>query len=171
MRREGYAHYVRGYANDSLVFPAVFSAQPGSGAGANSGAGNLLGGNERILVVEDDPAVRRVVVRSLRQLGYEVTQADDGVEALRLWAQQDGQFDLVFTDMVMPEGLSGLELHQQLRLLRPDLRTIIVSGYSAEVLDHDTLARQGATYLVKPFDMVTVAGAVRTCLDARLLEL
>ena len=142
------------------------SAQPAPAAGTSHGAENLLGGTERILVVEDDPAVRRVVVRSLRQLGYQVTQADDGVEALRVWAQQDGQFDLVFTDMVMPEGLSGLELHQQLRLLRPDLRTIIVSGYTAEVLDHDTLVRQGVTYLVKPFDMVTVASAVRTCLDA-----
>ncbi len=143
------------------------SADPGQAKGAHANAGKVLGGTERILVVEDDPAVRRVVVRSLRQLGYQVTQADDGVEALRLWAQHSGEFDLVFTDMVMPEGLSGLDLHQQLRLLRPELRTIIVSGYTAEVLDRDSLTRQGVTYLVKPFDMVTVAGAVRACLDAQ----
>ena len=126
---------------------------------------SVRGGTERIMVVEDELAVRTVAVRCLRKLGYHVTEAEHGPDALAIWKREGGAFDLLFTDMVMPEGISGAELCSRLREDAAGLRTIITSGYSAEIVDLERLAGSGVMYLAKPYDVATLASTVRDCLD------
>jgi CheY-like chemotaxis protein len=125
----------------------------------------MPGGTERILVVEDEAAVRRIAVRLLQKLGYHVTEVASGIEALKVWEEAKGAFDLVFTDMVMPGGLSGLALCQRLKELKSGARTVITSGYTAEFIDSDTLAEQGIAFVSKPYDVMTLATSIRACLD------
>jgi CheY-like chemotaxis protein len=120
-----------------------------------------IGGTERILLVEDEPAVRWVSARCLRRLGYRVTEATSGVEALEIWADEAGEFDLLFTDMVMPGGVSGADLCARLRADKPTLRTLITSAYSAE-----RLGAPDSPTLQKPYDVATLAAAIRACLDS-----
>jgi PAS domain S-box-containing protein len=149
----------------SVYLPRVTA----SGASEEPGSSVVgRGGDERVLVVEDEAPVRRMAVRCLRQLGYRVSEAANGVEALAIWEREGGAFDLLFTDMVMPEGMSGLELCVRLRQMRPGLKTIVVSGYSAEILDDAETADWDIRYLPKPFDRDALATAVRECLDRKV---
>ena len=127
-------------------------------------AANLTG-NETILVVEDEPQVRRLIARSLRALGYQVYEAMNGQDALVLWQMHGMHIDLLFTDMVMPEGMTGLELAEHLRALKPGLKTIISSGYSSEMVQSGAPTRPGLAYLPKPYEAKALAQAVRQCLD------
>ncbi|MBI5509737.1 MAG: response regulator [Deltaproteobacteria bacterium] len=111
--------------------------------------------------------LRRITVRALRRLGYQVTEAGDGVEAQEIWQRRDGAFDLLLADMVLPNGLSGLKLSHRLREQKAALKTIIASGYSAELARIEDVTAAGLTYLPKPFDLETLARKVRACLDGR----
>lgn len=146
----------------SVYLPRV--AQPGAEVQPREAAPSL-GGNERILVVEDEPMVRRMAVLCLRKFGYRVTEAVDGVEALNIWEQEQGSFDLLFTDMVMPGGLSGLDLCVQLQQKKAGLKAVITSGYSAEMVHDANATAQEITFLRKPFNIQTLAATVRACLD------
>lgn len=122
-------------------------------------------GQEKILVVEDEARVRAVMVRSLRSMGYQVFEASNAREALSLWEKINGELDLLVTDMVMPGGMSGLELAETLRRRRPDLPVVIASGYSAEMVGAGRLASPGLIYLQKPFGQSALARVVRQALD------
>ena len=74
-----------------------------------------------ILVVEDQVRVRQLVALALRTLGYTVFEAENGRDAIKLWQKLDSEIDLLLTDMVMPEGMTGLELTEQLRAVKPGL--------------------------------------------------
>jgi CheY-like chemotaxis protein len=86
----------------------------------------------KILLAEDEPAVRSVTRAMLAQRGHRVTVAENGHEALRLWREHDGDFDLLLTDMMMP-GMTGLELIETLRKEKPGLKAILCSGYSLDI--------------------------------------
>lgn len=124
-------------------------------------------GNETILLVEDEEGVRRIVSRLLRSLGYQVLEAANGQQAIRLWQTHRTHIDLLFTDMVMPEGMTGLEVVEQLQADKPELKAIISSGYSAETARKGLANRTGVAYLPKPSDADTMAEMVRKCLDSR----
>jgi len=119
------------------------------------------GGNESILVAEDEDAVRVLVVKILGAQGYRVQAAPSGAAALELWRQQPGAFDLLLTDLIMPGGISGMQLAEQLRAEQPDLRVIYMSGYQGST----TGGREPANFLQKPFAPSVLAAAVRSCLD------
>lgn len=125
-----------------------------------------IGGSETILLVEDDQAVRQVTQMLLVQHGYRVLEAADGVEALRLWREQEGRIDLLITDLVMPEGLGGRELAAQLRAQRPGLKVIFTSGYSAELAGRELTLGPGQAFLPKPCPPQQLLATVRTCLDS-----
>jgi two-component system, chemotaxis family, CheB/CheR fusion protein len=127
----------------------------------------VIGGQERVLVVEDEGTLRRLVARTLSKLGYAVFEAATGRDALAIWNEHGGQFDLLFTDMVMPEGVSGLELALQLRSLKPALKTIISSGYTKDLAFKQTALAGDMVYLPKPYDVSALAQVVRTCLDGK----
>jgi CheY-like chemotaxis protein len=128
---------------------------------------SLRGGNESILLVEDEGAVRRIASDCLRELGYRVTEAVNGVEALRIWERENGRFDLLFTDMVMPGGMSGLDLYARLREKKTVLTTIISSGYNLQLLDKDNVAAQEVTLLNKPYNIAKLATTIRSLLDKK----
>jgi PAS domain S-box-containing protein len=125
----------------------------------------MRGGSEAILVVEDESALRALVVRILTRYGYKVYQAANGVEALELGRQHAGQLRLLLTDMVMPEGISGRELADQMRAEHPSLKVIYTSGYSMDFAGQDMALRSGINFLAKPYEPSALASAVRECLD------
>jgi len=127
------------------------------------------GGKETILLVEDEPVVRELVREILQTYQYRVIEAGSGVEALRIWDEHNGQFDLLLTDIVMPEGLNGRELAEQLRRREPRLKVIFSSGYSAESSGKEL--RDGDTsFLAKPYRPQELAQLVRRRLDAQPRE-
>jgi CheY-like chemotaxis protein len=125
----------------------------------------VSGGHENILVVEDEPVLRDLAQVILRDCGYQVFEARSGVEALEVWKRQRGNIDLVVTDVVMPEGMSGMELAQKLLPVQPNLKIIFASGYSMDELDTDFIRQGHAVFLQKPYTHMTLAKAVRDCLD------
>ena len=124
-------------------------------------------GHETILVVEDDQGVRRMVTQVLIMLGYQVLEAGNGQEAMRLWQGYERQIDLLITDMIMPEGMSGLELAERLREEKTDLKIIISSGYSTEMTEPGKTAAKGIVYLHKPYRASLLGKTVRDCLDRK----
>ncbi len=123
------------------------------------------GGTETILLVEDDDAVRRIMHAILAAHGYKVLEAANGVEALKIWAQNGGRVDLLLTDLVMPEGISGRELADRLRALRPDLPVVLASGYSADILGHEFSLQPGQSFIQKPVSPTQLLETIRRCLD------
>jgi PAS domain S-box-containing protein len=112
-----------------------------------------------ILVAEDEEALREAMCDYLRSLGYTVLGASSGKEALSAVSEHEGHIDLLITDLVMPK-MSGRELAQMLGSLRPDLKTIYMSGYTDDEGLRDGIHEQGATFLQKPFSLGTLARKV-----------
>jgi two-component system, cell cycle sensor histidine kinase and response regulator CckA len=121
-------------------------------------------GSERILLVEDEAAVRALVERVLTRYGYDVVSAQNGAAALEVIAGLDGSIDMLLTDVVMPD-MGGVELAEALWQTRPDLRVLFISGYAAEALPR---LSDGSplNFLEKPFSPVALAEAVRRSLDS-----
>ena len=117
-----------------------------------------------ILIVEDEPAVRMVCSMLLREIGYHVLEADCAPRALELWKEHRDEVDLLITDVVMPEGMSGHELVTELRQTRPDLRVIVISGYNDEIVKAEQLISERITLLTKPFGFEALASTVRGAL-------
>jgi two-component system NtrC family sensor kinase len=121
-------------------------------------------GQETILVVEDDPDVRDVVALRLRDLGYHVLTAEDGREALTV-LRSDPSIDLIFTDLVMPNGVRGDDLVRRAREFRTGLRVVLTSGYPASVepLAWDALGGE-VGFLAKPYKAEELARVIRAAL-------
>ncbi len=128
------------------------------------GGDPLRGGTETVLVAEDDKAVRRLVVRSLRELGYDVLEACDGRDALQVADRFAGQIHLLLTDVVMPH-LGGHEAALQLAQRRPGLRVLYMSGYTSNAIVHKGVLAKGTLYMSKPFTLIQLARRVREALD------
>jgi PAS domain S-box-containing protein len=146
-----------------LYFPRVVSGATDAPDSAAEPATPLPAGSERILVVEDDAAVRGVTVGILEGLGYCVRQAPDGKSALDILRGPDN-IDLLFTVMIMSNGVSGQDLAQTARSLRPGIKVLMTSGYSEHFIamrGDDTLA---AHLLSKPYRREKLASAVRSAL-------
>ena len=124
----------------------------------------FIGGKETILVVEDDSSVRSLTASFLRYHGYTVIEAGNGIEAEQLW-EQFRDIDLLYTDMVMPEGVTGLELARKLRMKKSGLPVVISSGYSQESLNNAVKVGANITYLPKPCRPIVMAKTIRTILD------
>ena len=123
------------------------------------------GGKETILLVEDEASVRDMAERALSRLGYRVLTAESGAHALRIWALHSKKVDLLLTDVVMPEGISGFDLAERLHRENPGLPIIYTSGYGMEAAEKRL--RKGITLLPKPFSVRALSQTVRECLDAR----
>jgi len=121
---------------------------------------------ERILMVEDDERVRRLTAKRLRHLGYEVIEAEDGKQAIALM-EAGTRFDLVFSDLVMPGGVSGYEVCRRAREIDPKVRTLLTSGYSEEILREEDGAETMPRVLRKPYRQTELDRALREVLDTR----
>jgi two-component system CheB/CheR fusion protein len=123
-----------------------------------------VGKGELVLVVEDDPDVRLVTVDRLQRLGYRVVVASDGASALAL-INETRDIDLALLDVVMPGGMDGHELAAALRALRPEIKLILMSGYSAKMIAGADDAGRYA-FLSKPVILMKLARTLRNVLDA-----
>jgi two-component system, cell cycle sensor histidine kinase and response regulator CckA len=115
--------------------------------------------------VEDEAGVRELAHRVLSRYGYKAVAAESGVQALRLWQEHARRFDLLLTDMVMPDGLSGRDLATRLREESPQLKVVYTSGYSVDVNGGEMLLHEGINFLPKPYPARQLAAVVRNCLD------
>src|SRR5690606_1718877 len=122
------------------------------------------GGEETVLIVEDDPFVRGHAVSTLDQLGYRTLVAADGREAIAM-LRGGARPDLLFTDIVMPGGMTGLDLADQARKLTPGIKVLFTSGYPLESLTGRAKIPANVGLLNKPYRMAELARLVRDKLD------
>jgi signal transduction histidine kinase/ActR/RegA family two-component response regulator len=147
-------------------FRLYFKATPSQIAPSRAPAARselARGGGECVLVVEDEPAIREVIGRTLVGLGYDVILAEDGETAIAMAQQHPERFRLLVTDVVMP-GMNGPELARRMLALTPGLRVLFMSGYSGDLPGREAL--ESGAYLQKPFEPQVLALRVRETLDA-----
>lgn len=122
-------------------------------------------GKETILLVEDEPAVRHITARGLRDLGYGVLEASNGSEAMRLWQMHRSTIDLILTDMIMPDGMTGSDLITRFRAEKPQVCAIISSDHLSEVSSTSDRTNRPDLFLPKPYSLHTLDHAVRETLE------
>ncbi len=125
----------------------------------------VAGGKETILLVEDEQIVRRIALRVLQRQGYRVLEAASGTEALSVWDEHEAEIDLLLTDMVMPEGMSGRGLAEKLLAKKAGLKVIYTTGYSQDAVGTNLVLEEGLNFLAKPYHPLSLTQAVRRSLD------
>jgi PAS domain S-box-containing protein len=145
-----------------IYLPKVMDAQADS---ARPEAAAAVGGQETVLVVEDQAVVRRYAAAALRTFGYEVIEAENAEEALRVCERESERINLVLTDVVMP-GLSGRELADHLKKRRPGIKVMFMSGYTDDAIVHHGALEKDAEFIQKPFSPDQLAIKVREMLAA-----
>lgn len=123
-------------------------------------------GNEKILVVEDEKEVRKLSVQILKNQGYTILEASNGVEALRIFEQQNDPVHLILTDVVMPQ-MGGKELADRLRSISPSIKIIFTSGYTDRAIAQNGQFHDRLDFLEKPFSPAGLVQKVREVLDRR----
>ncbi|HUL23526.1 MAG TPA: PAS domain S-box protein [Thermodesulfobacteriota bacterium] len=121
-------------------------------------------GKETVLVVEDEEKVRTLIVEILGRQGYRVLEASHGDEALLIHETHDSHIDLILIDVVMP-GMTGSELAKRITSLRPEIKTLYMSGYTDNAIVHHGILARGVNYIQKPFTMEGLTRKVREVLD------
>jgi CheY-like chemotaxis protein len=116
--------------------------------------------------VEDNEMVRALTCEILKRHGYTVVEAEHGADALDIARRYHGPIHLLLTDVVMPE-MSGPELVGRLAPLRPQMKIIYMSGYTADAIDHQGMLDEGIEFLAKPIGVDTLVRKLREVLDAR----
>ena len=139
------------------------SREAAAETGAEDKTPEFAPGSERILVVEDDPDVRAVPVAILRKHGYEVAEAADGRQAIG-HLKAGRPFDLLFTDVVLPGGMNGVEIAKEAQRLQPDIKVIYTTGYAENSAVHNGILTPGTTLITKPYSRAELLGMVRAAL-------
>ncbi|MFA7465648.1 MAG: response regulator, partial [Syntrophales bacterium] len=124
----------------------------------------MPGGNETILIVEDEANVRELASTILKRLGYKVFAASNGGEAFLLVEKQKDPIDLLMTDVVMP-GMNGRELAERLIQIQPRMRVLFTSGYTENVIIHHGIVEENLAFISKPYTMQTLAHKIREVLN------
>jgi len=130
---------------------------------AESDGAKVLHGDETVLVVEDNEAVRRLTKTILKAYGYQVLEAANSTEAFALEKEHSGEIHLLLTDVILP-GMNGKLLSERLRALRPKLKVLFTSGYTADVIARRGVLQRDVAYLQKPFGPDSLAAKVREVL-------
>ncbi len=137
------------------------AAAPAAAAGPPEA---IAGGSETILFVDDEESLRLLAVETLGRLGYAVTTARNGIEALEIYSDSRTRIDLVILDMIMP-GMGGEETFRRLRKIDPSARILVSSGYAVEGKPGNLLAEGAAGFLQKPYRLASLAASVRRALE------
>jgi two-component system cell cycle sensor histidine kinase/response regulator CckA len=148
--------------NFRILFPCIGPRAPG--VVSTPLPQPVKGGNETVLVVEDDESVRNVVCSILAKHGYRVINAGDALECQNLTDDANRSIDLLITDIVMPEK-TGWELYQHLLTVWPQLKVLYMSGYTDDVIAHHTVADKEIDFIQKPFTVQTLTEKVREILE------
>ena len=150
------------------TFKVYLPLDPGEGPVATQpepAAGEWSSGSETVLLVEDAPVIRRLAREIMSRAGYTVIEAADAGQALSLAATHAGPLDMLVTDLIMP-GPSGVDLAEQLKAIRDDVRVLFMSGYTDNAIVRNGLLAEGAAFLQKPFTPEELLRKVRQVLDA-----
>ncbi|MCX6546428.1 MAG: response regulator [Acidobacteria bacterium] len=153
-----------GHGTTFTIYLPRHAEQPAAVERAVQGAATPTG-TETVLLVEDDAALLKLARRMLEQLGYAVVAAGSPNEAIELAASRKAALDLLMTDMIMPE-MTGRALWEQLAPLRPSLKCLFMSGYTADVISHQGAIEAGVHFLQKPFSADTLARKIREVLES-----
>ena len=145
----------------SLYLPAA-KQEPDAQARSVEARDNTPAGSERILVVEDDADILGSTSEMLSRLGYDVHCATNGTDAIQI-LKEDQKFDLLFSDILMPGGMSGVELAHEARRLSKDIKILLTSGYAADALERQGAAEQ-FPFIRKPFRRADLAQCLRSIL-------
>jgi len=124
-------------------------------------------GTETVLLVEDEKGVRELAREYLEMTGYTVIEAENGHTALELAALHSGPIHLLMTDVVMP-GISGRELSERVKAIRPEIRVLFMSGYTDQAVVHHGILESDAVLLQKPFTVAALAAKLRDILNLEI---
>ncbi len=138
--------------------------EPLNGLKKNEPSAEVPGGNETVLIIEDEEAVRKVASRILKKRGYRVLEASRGDEAIRLYEESKEKIHLVLTDVVLP-GMSGPQLIGKLRGIKDDFKVLYMSGYTDDMVVLNGALGKGANFIQKPFTFNLLSRKVREVLD------
>jgi len=148
-----------------LYLPSTKESESVAGASAQASAADAPPkGKERILMLEDDDLVRATVLKMLEGLGYSTICASSGSAALDI-LKSNKPIDLLFTDIVLPGGLTGVQVAQEARALLPGLKVLFTSGYNKEAVEQDGRLLSSVRWLEKPFKRLELARMLREALD------
>ncbi len=160
------AGHIKIYSEEGHGTTIKIYLPPGTGASLAPEAAvapAIQGGHETILVVEDDKLVREYVLTQLRSLGYVTLDAANGAEALAIIAAGN-QFDLLFTDVIMPGAMNGRQLATEVQKSKPGLKVLFTSGYTENAIIHHGRLDTGVLLLAKPYRKSDMAGMIRKAL-------
>ncbi|MEA3240924.1 MAG: PAS domain S-box protein [Pseudomonadota bacterium] len=132
--------------------------------GDKESAEPVVGGNETILMVEDDAGIRKIISRQLSDAGYTVIEAENGMDALEQAGNHQGTIDLLFTDVIMPT-MGGSELYGKIKDIFPDITVLFGSGYTDDKLPEDILLLAKDQFIHKPYNLKEVVPRIRSLLD------
>ena len=156
----------RGHGTTVKIYlPRFYGPLPDNDTGTVSRATPVCGGDETVLVCEDDDKVRAYTVDVLKELGYRVMEADNGAAALQALETASEPIDLLFTDVILPGGMTGADIAQQARAQQPGLRILFTTGYARNAIIHHGRLDPGVELLTKPFTYAELATKVREMLD------
>jgi DNA-binding response OmpR family regulator len=122
--------------------------------------GAAVGGNEIILLVEDEPAILKMTARILQSLGYDVITASNPGEAVRLVKEFKAEIHLLMTDVIMP-GMNGRDLADRLMTLKKGMRCLFMSGYTSDIVANQGVLSEGVSFIQKPFSQKELAAKIR----------
>ena len=125
----------------------------------------LKGQGETILLVEDEAAIIMLATAMLEELGYHVFAANSPAEALSVAEVHQGEIQLLLTDVVMP-GMNGRDLAKQVQKMCPEMKTLYMSGYTANVIAHHGVLDEGINFIQKPFARSDLSLRIREALDS-----
>lgn len=126
-------------------------------------------GNEMILIVDDDDAIRRLIRDALEPLGYTILEAGSGEDALAVLGRTKEKIDLVLTDLIMP-GMNGQELIETILQDQPDIKSILMSGYTDDIIAERGDLKPGVDFINKPLLPIALSNKVRDVLDANQVQ-
>ena len=147
---------------NNIYLPTIDTAL--AGTGLQTGFQALPGGNETILVVDDEVVLCKLGRRMLERFGYQVKTATSGEEALEIFRWQSDDIDLVILDVNMP-GMGGYKCLQALLQIDPQIKIIVASGYSRDHCEQDLLSLGACAFIAKPFQLEALVTAVRETID------
>jgi signal transduction histidine kinase/ActR/RegA family two-component response regulator len=152
----------------TVYLPADTDARPEALFAAPETALPIAGGTETVLIVEDEEMLRELAREILKDYGYRTLEVASGRQALEIWQEHGAEIDLLLTDMVMPGGVSGVELAEKLVAECPQLKVVFMSGYTADEVSPELLKRANASFIQKPYGHAELATVVRNALDQPL---
>jgi CheY-like chemotaxis protein len=147
-----------------FCLPAISAdAVPGALLQNNVTPAQLKGQGERILLVEDEVMLNEFAFKALNRYGYQVSSTYNAEEALTIWQKEQGNFDLLFSDVVLP-GKNGLQLAEELTSRKPQLKTLLTSGYTDKKSQFPLIKEKNIPFLEKPYDTVRLLQKIKAIL-------